>query len=67
MKQFVPLTDEMLYGTGGPPAVLIPYRCGMPCLHADRSDAGDVCDRGIDGDERTLRFTAVPESAYRRA
>src|SRR5947207_5442944 len=31
MKQFVPLTDEMLYGLAGPPVSLVPYRCGMVC------------------------------------
>jgi hypothetical protein len=31
MKQFVPLTDEMLYSYAGPPTPLVPYRCGMSC------------------------------------
>jgi len=31
MKQFIPLTDEMLYSLAGPPAPLVPYRCGMHC------------------------------------
>ena len=31
MKQFVPLTDEMLYSLVGPPVPLVPYRCGLPC------------------------------------
>jgi hypothetical protein len=31
MKQFVPLTDEMLYSLAGPPMPLVPYRCGMLC------------------------------------
>jgi len=31
MKQFVPLTDEMLYSRAGPLMRLVPYRCGMLC------------------------------------
>jgi len=34
MKQFVPLTDEMLYSKAGPPMRLVPYRCGMVCRRA---------------------------------
>jgi hypothetical protein len=31
MRQFVPMTDEMLYSAGGPPGPLVPYRFGVPC------------------------------------
>ena len=31
MRQFVPLTDEMLYSLAGPPMPLVPYCCGMVC------------------------------------
>lgn len=38
MRQFVPLTDEMLYQMGGFPTALVgplvPYRPGLECLHA---------------------------------
>ncbi|MEO8957851.1 MAG: hypothetical protein ABI304_02835 [Rudaea sp.] len=33
MKQFVPLTDDMLYQAGGPPALLVPYHYGIACCH----------------------------------
>ena len=37
MLQFVPVTDEMLYGRGqGPPLPLVPYQCGLPCVHDDQ-------------------------------
>ena len=39
MKQFVPITDELLYGEAGLPAELVPYRCGLPCRHAAAEDA----------------------------
>jgi hypothetical protein len=31
MRQFVPMTDEMLYSADGPPGPLVPYRFGVPC------------------------------------
>jgi hypothetical protein len=34
MRQFVPMTDELLYETGGLSGPLVPYRCGVPCWHA---------------------------------
>jgi hypothetical protein len=34
MRQFVPLTDEMLYQMGGLPGPLVPYRAGLACWHA---------------------------------
>lgn len=33
MRQFVPLTDEMLYQMGGLPMPLVPYRAGLECWH----------------------------------
>lgn len=33
MKQFVPITDELLYSHDGPVLRLVPYRCGLPCSH----------------------------------
>lgn len=38
MKQFVPLTDDMLYRAGGPPAMLVPYHCGVACWHRAREE-----------------------------
>lgn len=34
MRQFVPMTDELLYRAGGPPGRLVPYRAGLECWHA---------------------------------
>jgi len=31
MKQFVPITDDLLYRRGGPPGPLVPYRAGIAC------------------------------------
>jgi hypothetical protein len=31
MKQFVPITDDMLYRMGGPPGPLVPYQYGIVC------------------------------------
>ena len=36
MRQFVPLTDEMLYARNGPPLRLVPYQCGLPCARDDQ-------------------------------
>jgi hypothetical protein len=33
MRQFVPMTDELLYRTDRLPGPLVPYRCGLPCWH----------------------------------
>lgn len=34
MRQFVPMTDELLYRAGGLPGRLVPYRVGVDCWHA---------------------------------
>lgn len=34
MRQFVPLTDDMLFAGGGLPGPLVPYRAGVACWHA---------------------------------
>lgn len=36
MRQFVPMTDEMLNSLDSLPGPLVPYHCGVPCLHAMR-------------------------------
>lgn len=34
MRQFVPMTDELLNQLGALSGPLVPYHCGIPCLHA---------------------------------
>jgi len=38
MKQFVAMSDEMLYRTDGPPGPLVPYQCGVFCWHQLREE-----------------------------
>jgi len=38
MKQFVAMTDEMLYRTDGPPGPIVPYQCGVFCWHQMRDE-----------------------------
>ena len=38
MKQFVAVTDELLYRSDGPPGPLVPYQCGVFCWHQLRED-----------------------------
>jgi hypothetical protein len=38
MRQFIPMTDELLYRPGGPPGDLVPYRTGVACWHALGAD-----------------------------
>lgn len=33
MREFVPMTDELLYDPQRVPGPLVPYRCGLPCWH----------------------------------
>jgi len=40
MKQFVPITDDMLYRGGGPPGPLVPYCVGMMCGWMAGAEAG---------------------------
>ncbi|HZP66035.1 MAG TPA: hypothetical protein VFB32_06975 [Rudaea sp.] len=44
MKQFVAMTDDMLYGAGGPPGPLVPYQCGVFCWHRLRDEAGATAE-----------------------
>jgi len=41
MKQFVAMTDEMLYRPDGPPGPLVPYQIGVFCWHQLREDVRD--------------------------
>jgi hypothetical protein len=45
MRQFVPMTDEMLNRLDSLPGPLVPYHCGIPCLHVLR-DAGAATANG---------------------
>jgi hypothetical protein len=56
MLQFVPLTDDVLYAAGGPPALLVPYRCGLACSRAqpvpsarDDADANECRREALSG------------------
>ncbi|HEY0724615.1 MAG TPA: hypothetical protein VGD41_11615 [Pyrinomonadaceae bacterium] len=33
MRQFVPMTDDMLENVDQLPGPLVPYQCGVPCWH----------------------------------
>ena len=33
MRQFVPMTDDMLENVDQLPGPLVPYQCGVPCCH----------------------------------
>lgn len=41
MKQFVAMTDEMLYRPDGPPGPLVPYQIGVFCWHQLREEVRD--------------------------
>ncbi len=34
MRQFVPMCDELLFGSEALPGPLVPYRSDLPCHHA---------------------------------
>ena len=36
MRQFVPMTDDMLENVDQLPGPLVPYQCGVPCWHCLR-------------------------------
>ena len=48
VRQFVPMSDELLYRSEVPPGPLVPYRCGLPCWHQLRAD----CEKRSDDDAR---------------
>jgi len=39
MRQFVPMTDDLLYDRDRLTGPLVPYQCGMRCLHELRDEA----------------------------
>jgi hypothetical protein len=39
MKQFVAMTDDVLYRPDDLPGPLVPYRCGVFCWHRLREEA----------------------------
>lgn len=55
MRQFVPMTDELLYRVGGPPGRLVPYRAGLDCWHALGED-------GFYRFEEDARFAPPPHA-----
>jgi len=38
MRQFVPMTDDMLENADQLPGPLVPYQCGLPCWHRLRGE-----------------------------
>ena len=38
MKQFVAVSDDVLYRQDGPPGPLVPYHCGVFCWHQLREE-----------------------------
>lgn len=74
MRQFVPMSDEMLYRAGGPPGRLVPYRVGLDCWHAlgedgvyrFNDDAGVVsmqCRPGAAANDTPLTSAPVAQPA----
>jgi hypothetical protein len=47
MRVFVPLEDGPLDGDAG--VSLVPYRCGLACAHALRSDSVDASQGAVAG------------------
>ena len=41
MRQFVPMTDDVLYRRDLFPGPLVPYQCGLPCWHGLREETGE--------------------------
>jgi hypothetical protein len=39
MRQFVPMTDDMLENVDQLPGPLVPYQCGVPCWHRLRGES----------------------------
>ena len=65
MRQFVPMTAELLYRVGGPQGRLVPYRAGLRCWHALGADGiyrfgEDAIDELV---ERTQHAHAPVEAA----
>jgi hypothetical protein len=63
MRQFVPLTDEMLYQMGGFPTALVgplvPYRPGLECLHALMDETAQAAVAKVE----TIEEPRAPRSA----
>jgi hypothetical protein len=38
MREFVPMTDDMLENVRQLPGPLVPYQCGIPCWHRLRGE-----------------------------
>lgn len=57
MRQFVPMTDELLYRTDSLPGPLVPYRCGLPCWHRLQDEPA------APGDAAAIIATEMPAAA----
>lgn len=63
MRQFVPMTDDMLYRAGGPPEPLVPYRPGVLCWrllsHTDQQP-GSLCGEPTQIDAQRFTVSVSP-------
>jgi hypothetical protein len=58
MKQFVAMSDDMLYRADGLPGPLVPYQCGVFCWHQLRDEAmGPVSHAGSSNGSDVQRVT----------
>ena len=48
MKQFIPMTDEMLFDAGQFVGPFVPYRYGVPCAHQMREQETERIAPGKD-------------------
>jgi hypothetical protein len=61
MKQFVPITDDMLFGAGNFDGQLVPYRFGVECARQLReSEAGNQCPTVNASPVLTPSLSAMP-------
>ena len=60
MKQFVAMTDEMLYRSDGPPGPLVPYQCGVFCWHQLREEilASGAAAAAVQPEQERLALSA---------
>lgn len=63
MRQFVPMTDELLYRAGGPPGRLVPYRAGLACWRALGPDGIYHFDEDVAEPAASLPQRALAEAA----
>lgn len=63
MRQFVPMSDDLLDRPEALPGPLVPYQCGLPCWHQLRADGDDAEGAGESGSATTGRRAPEPVSA----